>query len=75
MQSELKAQRGFQSTEKLEIIFGHPFNDQPKLLNFRDHTPKRFDRGAFEVLVHRAACVKALKQPTAYPLITKPIFA
>jgi hypothetical protein len=31
-------------------IFGHPSNDLSTLLNFRDGTPKRTDRGAIELL-------------------------
>jgi hypothetical protein len=40
---------GFRSMEELEIIkFWSPI--QPMLLNFRDRTPKRTDRGAIELL-------------------------
>jgi hypothetical protein len=38
--------------EELEIIhFGHPSDDRPTLLNFRDRTPKRTDRWAIENLI------------------------
>jgi hypothetical protein len=33
-------------------MFGHPSNDRPTLLNFRDRTPNRTDRGAIELLTH-----------------------
>jgi hypothetical protein len=37
--------------QELEILnFGHPFNDRPTLLNFRDYMPKRTDHGAIELL-------------------------
>jgi hypothetical protein len=32
-------------------IFGHPSNDQPTLLSFRDRTPKRTNRGAIKLIV------------------------
>jgi hypothetical protein len=45
------AYRAFRGTKELQIIhFDHPSHDRPMLLNFRDHTPKRTDRGDIELL-------------------------
>jgi hypothetical protein len=47
----LTNQRAFRSREELGILFfGLPFNDWPTLLNLRDRTLKRTDRGAIGLL-------------------------
>jgi hypothetical protein len=41
---------------------GHPSNDRPTLLNFRDHTPKRTDRGVIDLLSSKQINVFAARQ-------------
>jgi hypothetical protein len=50
MQPGPTASRAFRSKELKIINFGHPSDDWPTLLNFRDRTAKRIDLRAIELL-------------------------